>query len=273
MNYGELEERYGDQLKIDPNSCNHSGGLSINVGNFLEIDPGIYHPDSQEWYTGGKVNVRIGKGLEAEPDKFDSEGHRIEGNKIQLKLSESSKLKFDDNGSLMVTNVIESVVTLDIIDTYNTHFEYNPIPQTEGNADIIRSTITLNIGKGLKLSDGSGDSGIETYKALINGMTSCQLYEFGRGTSIGEREVGENLATLNESISKKIAYAESHYSTMVSEIAEMRKIIKDHPRDTSGKRSEYMTPQEVYNYVFTLIGNPRTQQMSLWVMNDYADEH
>jgi hypothetical protein len=39
-----------------------SGGLSVNVGRFLEINPVVTY-SAEEYNDGGKVNVRIGKGL------------------------------------------------------------------------------------------------------------------------------------------------------------------------------------------------------------------
>ena len=61
---------------------NHSGGLSVNVGNFLEIgstatkasDSNAVHKSSRNYYEEGKVNVRIdtGRGLKASKD-IDSE--------------------------------------------------------------------------------------------------------------------------------------------------------------------------------------------------------
>ena len=40
-----------------------SGGLSVNVGNFLEIKPGDIPEKSEQFYDGGKINVRLGDGL------------------------------------------------------------------------------------------------------------------------------------------------------------------------------------------------------------------
>lgn len=40
-----------------------SGGLQINVGRFLEIDPGEIPENTDEYYNSGKVQVRTGNGL------------------------------------------------------------------------------------------------------------------------------------------------------------------------------------------------------------------
>lgn len=49
---------------IDIENIDTSGGLSVNVGKFLEISPDDeYQKSGESYYDGGKVNVRIGKGL------------------------------------------------------------------------------------------------------------------------------------------------------------------------------------------------------------------
>lgn len=40
-----------------------SGGLSVNVGSYLEISNDPYKDKSTEYYDGGKINVRLGAGL------------------------------------------------------------------------------------------------------------------------------------------------------------------------------------------------------------------
>lgn len=48
---------------IDFDDLSMSGGLSVNVGKFLEIEPASYPQNSHDYYDGGKINVKIGKGL------------------------------------------------------------------------------------------------------------------------------------------------------------------------------------------------------------------
>lgn len=62
-----------------------SGGLSVNVGKFLEIDPGSsYQYYDDMYYDGGKVNVRLGDGLTGDGQ-----------NRIKVNIGES--LTFDEN--------------------------------------------------------------------------------------------------------------------------------------------------------------------------------
>ena len=67
-----------------------SGGLSVNVGNFLEIKPGDIPVDCNEFYDGGKVNVRIGNGL-------GDDGN----NRIAVKLT-GNAAAFDSDGNVNV---------------------------------------------------------------------------------------------------------------------------------------------------------------------------
>lgn len=77
-----------------------SGGLSVNVGKFLEIEPGGYNDDTDTYYDGGKINVRIGNGLEEEPPSTTD--YTTSGNRIQVKVGGS--LTYNDDGGVEVNN-------------------------------------------------------------------------------------------------------------------------------------------------------------------------
>lgn len=93
-----------------------SGGLSVNVGNFLEIKPGDIPVDCNEFYDGGKVNVRIGNGL-------GDDGN----NRIAVKLT-GNAAAFDSDGNVNVN-----------VAFYKTGIEYNP-----GSILYIPSTASVN---------------------------------------------------------------------------------------------------------------------------------
>ena len=100
-----------------------TGGLSINVGKFLEIDPGPYTEKAEDYYEGGKVSVRIGKGLTEEmvwvkPDGSPYQpGDWQDGdplpkalflNRIAVNIKDGGGLAFDDNGRLYVEGISSS---------------------------------------------------------------------------------------------------------------------------------------------------------------------
>ena len=97
-----------------------SGGLGINVGKFLEIDPGPYTEKAEDYYEGGKLSVRIGKGLTEEwvwvmPDGSpyqpgswqdgDPLPKAIPLNRIVVNIKDGGGLAFDDNGRLYVEGI------------------------------------------------------------------------------------------------------------------------------------------------------------------------
>ena len=144
-----------------------SGGLSINVGEFLEIDPTECPSDTDKYYESGKVNVRIGDGLEPEPEERDANNKTIKGNRIQVKTGngididsndKSVKVKidetrgdlsFDENGNLIVANPTVQSRVLRIQDNYTTRFDFNPSGATitaETPIDI------LYLGSGLRIT-------------------------------------------------------------------------------------------------------------------------
>ena len=138
MNYGD--ERINSETMDLEGLIGSSGGLSINVGQFLEIDPGEEFIDNNEhYYSSGKVNVRIGKGLKGEPKTYDLDKdpnmrYPLTGNRIQIRLKNGTNsqnetiegvegigfgsdgrllvkidktrgdLDFDENGNLFIVN-------------------------------------------------------------------------------------------------------------------------------------------------------------------------
>lgn len=82
------------------------GGLSVNVGDYLEIEPGIEGTSMDEYYSGGKVNVRLGKGLTGETVYYDSEGSRTGGNKITIDTGNGPFGFYDHELSMNVGNGI-----------------------------------------------------------------------------------------------------------------------------------------------------------------------
>lgn len=130
-----------------------TGGLSVNVGKYLEIAPGEVPDKSEEYYDGGKVNVRIGKGLEGEPVTYDDSNHQITGNRIQIKLDPNrNDLGFDDEGRLIIKNPISggpnSILRFTDADSHS--FDYNPTgadPSDENNI------FHISLGPGLVISE------------------------------------------------------------------------------------------------------------------------
>jgi hypothetical protein len=147
-----------------------SGGISVNVGKFLEIDPGTTFPENnEEYYESGKINVRIGNGLIPEPETYDDQNHPITGNRIEVyvddeaglefinhnpyksigvKLGEDGGLAFDANGGLIVSNPMVSTHVLRIKDTSNNTFDFNPTGATITESTPIDE---LLLGPGLKI--------------------------------------------------------------------------------------------------------------------------
>lgn len=155
-----------------------SGGISVNVGKFLEIDPGTTFPENnEEYYDSGKINVRIGAGLHPEPEteyedpetmKHPMNGNRIEvfldedkglefinhnpDKAIGVKLGENGGLAFDANGGLIVSNPLIQSRVLRIKDSSNNTFDFNP-----SGATITADTPIdeLLLGPGLKITTTS----------------------------------------------------------------------------------------------------------------------
>lgn len=126
----------------------YSGGISVNVGKFLEIEPGPIPENMDDYYDGGKVNVRIGNGLEPEPEEFDDNGNRTKGNRIQVKVDpERDDLGFDDNGNLIIKNFAPAMKKLVFTDAYGNQLEYNPT-----NVEVPdQAQETIQLGPGLKI--------------------------------------------------------------------------------------------------------------------------
>ena len=143
-----------------------SGGLSVNVGKYLEIEPGNFPDKAEQYYDGGKINVRIGDGLEGEQIQYE-EGHRVKGNRIQVKTGdgieideltrsvkvqidpERGDLDFDESGNLIVANPAVQTGVLRIKDVDNNTFDFNP-----SGAPITAETVIteLLLGPGLKIT-------------------------------------------------------------------------------------------------------------------------
>lgn len=91
-----------------------SGGLSVNVGKYLEIDPGSYADKAINYYDGGKVNVRINesKGLKGENNRIVINVGSVETNDckgltfnettgaLNINIDSSKGLTFNDDSSL-----------------------------------------------------------------------------------------------------------------------------------------------------------------------------
>ena len=225
FNYGEYEERYPVDRRLDTTTLfSNSGGLSVNVGKFLEIDPGAFPITYADMYNCGKVNVRIGKGLEEEPITYNEDGKQITGNKIQLKLS--SGLQFTDDGALKVPGAISSVVEIDMVDNYDTHFIYNPIPQSaDEDSSILKSTLTLTLGKGLKIV--TDDMSIEEYTTLANALTGKQLEYYIDDAST------MSVSLLKSKLAGLVNTAESNVSILQSEIDKIKMLQQKYPSSAS----------------------------------------
>lgn len=168
----------GDSISNDLNSVYQSGGLSINIGKFLEIDPGPYTEKAEDYYDGGKVNVRIGKGLTEDFVWVYNEGVPPEGkwlNRIVVNIQDGGGLVFNEYGRLCVegfngvssqstmsspmmrtmsvVDAIEEPITeipvsttpnLVFTDNYGTTFEHSSNPVSD-------ETTTIKLGAGLKI--------------------------------------------------------------------------------------------------------------------------
>ena len=81
-----------------------SSGLMINVGDFLEIDPGLLQPNMRKYYNSGKLNVRIGKGLIGEKTitkNIDDHSYHVAGNRISVNVGPGLTIN-NYNGSVTV---------------------------------------------------------------------------------------------------------------------------------------------------------------------------
>ena len=87
--FGLTDTEYNKYLESigSPSTVKNSGGLSVNVGKFLEISPSSFTEDG-DYYDGGKVNVRISKGLIEDPHT---------SNRIQVNIGEALKFTGDNN--------------------------------------------------------------------------------------------------------------------------------------------------------------------------------
>jgi hypothetical protein len=175
MNWGDARLS-AETMNLD-DLLGSSGGISVNVGKFLEIDPGTSFPENnEEYYESGKINVRIGYGLHPEPEteyedpemKHPMNGNRIEvfldeakglefikhasERAIGVKLGQDGGLAFDANGGLVVSNPMVSSRILRIKDGSNNTFDFNPT-----GAPVTQETPIdeLLLGAGLKITTTS----------------------------------------------------------------------------------------------------------------------
>ena len=109
-----------------------SGGLSVNVGKFLDITPGMYQTDNTTYYDGGKVNVRLGAGL------CDDGNNRISINIDQ------------DSGMVISNGVLKTFQTgLQIIDETNN----KTVSYTPNGATTVNRVMKIKLGSGLRLRE------------------------------------------------------------------------------------------------------------------------
>ena len=231
MNYNEYQERYhfsSSERVLDMNKKRglmHSGGVSINVGKFLEIDPGRYTDIYANWYDYGKVNVRIGKGLTEEPVTYDENGNRLTGNKIQLKLDETNGFIFNDKGELSTKQVIPSISRLDFVDVYDTHFLYDPLPNYLLSEKITYNDIVFQLGKGLKLI--TEETRARDFDAAMDSLSVVQLEIF---LDCSDETI---FSIKNKIANRKIQCKKNDYA-LESDTEQIKHIIEYHPLRDQG---------------------------------------
>ena len=225
MNYGEYESRYKidttKERNLDFNVAGgimHSGGLSVNVGQFLEIDPGRYDRNYANWYDHGKINVRIGKGLQEEPITYDSQNRQITGNRIQLALDSESGFNFNSDGQLTLKNV--KITTLDFVDTYDTHFLYDPLPDFPFKSSTSYNNVTFQIGRGLKLV--TDETRARDFDSLMDSMTVVQLEIF---LDCADEQIGR----INQKIAKRKSLCKKDDVALAADTEAIKRVQAYHP--------------------------------------------
>lgn len=231
MNYNEYQERYQlssseRTLKMDePKGMMHSGGLSVNIGKFLEIDPGRYNDRYVNWYDNGKVNVRIGQGLMEEPITYDEQGRRLTGNKIQLKLDGTNGFIFNEKGELSTKQIISNIARLDFVDVYNTHFLYDPLPNYMLSDKIVYDDIVFQLGKGLKLV--TDETRARDFDELMDKLTVVQLELFLDCSD-------ETIYNIKGKITKRKVQCSKNDYALEADTEAINKIIMYHPSRDHG---------------------------------------
>ena len=173
--FGLSQSEYNKYVESigSPNTVKNSGGLSVNVGKFLEISPSTFKNDG-DYYDGGKVNVRISKGLIEDPNSTNrikvniGKGLKFSGNDNKIDVVTGSGLSIDDSNNLKVD--------LGKLDVYvnehnNTPFTLEAREMTQGLKFDSSSGISVNIGKsntaynrkGLKIYSDPEYDGILVY--------------------------------------------------------------------------------------------------------------
>lgn len=141
----------GDTTGGIPFNSLTTGGLSVNVGKFLEISPGEWPSDASTYYDGGKVNVRLARGLSDDgnnrieinigqnsKDESQKTGLTfIDNDILAVNITEGGGLSVDDDGHLVVSMTTEP---LTFVDGSNNEVEYTPAKGTK-----------ITLGPGLKL--------------------------------------------------------------------------------------------------------------------------
>lgn len=117
----------------DLDDLEFSGGMMINVGDFLEIySPEV--PSFNGYDNSGKINVRLGDGLK-------SDGH----NRITINTGDG--IHIDEDGKLVSSLSSGSLNALHIDDLENHSFWYNP--STESGEGEPENVTYLHLGPGL----------------------------------------------------------------------------------------------------------------------------
>ena len=106
----------GISFANDNENITLSGGLQINVGNYLEIFPNDIPENAKEYYQCGKVNVRLGGGLTDDGE-----------NRITLNIEENGGIYIDEEtGQIGCTISSSNLNQLRIDDMEEHSFVYNP---------------------------------------------------------------------------------------------------------------------------------------------------
>jgi len=168
---------------INLRSLNVSGGLSVNVGNFLEISPGSYPLTNEEYYDGGKINVRIGQGLTGENNRimvdipyslnmeYYSGGISFNQNKLVLNIPGIGNLSNPDDSSIATycpayghspneedpdtwnewkgSLMVNKKKTITFKDLNENELMYDPLDNTKTSSS---SDMTIELGPGLKIT-------------------------------------------------------------------------------------------------------------------------
>lgn len=191
-----------------------SGGISVNVGKFLEIStPSSYVSHNEDFYNTGKINVRIGRGLRenyVEDGTIQIENQTIPntmlngynntngGNRIELAVSEDNILNFTEDGGVFVNVSPDLGLTTARIATKNNLNTLgvkisDPLSQSQKNDEDDYVASTSNYYGGLRFTDGYLAIRINNDTVFKGG--NANLRNGSRGLSIDDNNIlGINLA-------------------------------------------------------------------------------